>query len=73
MHENILSRRIITAAIEVHRALGGPGLLERVYEEALIWELAQAGIAVEQQKCLPIQYKHTTSPPRCASICWSAG
>lgn len=60
MPENILSRRIITAAIEVHRTLGGPGLLERVYEEALIWELAQAGIAVEQQKCLPIQYKHTT-------------
>ncbi|WP_322488049.1 GxxExxY protein [Chloroflexus sp.] len=35
MHENILSRGIITAAIEVHQALGGPGLLERVYEEDL--------------------------------------
>ncbi len=37
--ENLLSMRIIEAAIEVHRTLGGPGLLESVYEEALCWEL----------------------------------
>ncbi len=42
MDENTLSlsRHVITAAIEVHRILGGVGLLERVYEEALVWELS---------------------------------
>ena len=35
MGENEKSRSIVSAAIEVHRTLGGPGLLESVYEEAL--------------------------------------
>jgi hypothetical protein len=34
MNENELSRIIYEAAIEAHRTLGGPGLLESVYEEA---------------------------------------
>jgi len=33
--ENILAAQIIDAAIEVHQTLGGPGLLENLYEEAL--------------------------------------
>lgn len=37
--ENEITREIIGAAIEVHRTLGGPGLLESVYEEALSWEM----------------------------------
>jgi len=37
--EDRLSCIIIGAAIEVHKTLGGPGLLESVYEEALVWEL----------------------------------
>ncbi len=32
---NSLSGQILDSAIEVHRVLGGPGLLEVVYEEAL--------------------------------------
>jgi GxxExxY protein len=36
--ENELSKVIVDAALEVHRTLGGPGLLESVYEEALAWE-----------------------------------
>lgn len=39
MDENELSKQIVDAAVEVHRTLGGPGLLESVYEEALAWEL----------------------------------
>ena len=47
MHdEDIISRQIIVAAIEVHRTLGGPGLLESVYEEALVWELEQQGLTL---------------------------
>jgi GxxExxY protein len=36
MTENEISKVIVEAAIEVHRELGGPGLLESVYEEALV-------------------------------------
>ena len=57
MTENEISRQIVESAIEVHRTLGGPGLLESVYEEALAWELEQRGLAVERQVLLPIPYK----------------
>ena len=57
MNENEISRQIINAAIEVHRTLGGPGLLESVYEEALAWELSQTGLMVQRQEQLPIRYK----------------
>ncbi|NCA81727.1 MAG: GxxExxY protein [Opitutae bacterium] len=57
MTENEVSRVIYECAIEVHRTLGGPGLLEGVYEEAVAWELAQRGVKVERQVLVPIQYK----------------
>ena len=57
MGENETSRAIVSAAIEVHRTLGGPGLLESVYEEALVWELKQVGCRVERQVQTPILYK----------------
>ena len=60
MNENQVSRVIVEAAIEVHRTLGGPGLLESVYEEALAWELVHRGLSVERQKEVPIIYKNQT-------------
>lgn len=64
MNENELSRIIYECAIEVHRTLGGPGLLESVYEEALAWELAHRGLKVERQVALPVVYKgHTLATP----------
>jgi len=57
MTENEISRIIYESAIEVHRVLGGPGLLESVYEEALCHELTLRGINVERQKTVPILYK----------------
>jgi GxxExxY protein len=57
MTENEISRIIYEKAIEVHRALGGPGLLESVYEEALAWELAHANLSTQRQVNLPIPYK----------------
>ena len=59
MKLNQISDKIIKAAIEVHRTLGGPGLLEAVYEEALVFELKAAGLSVERQVVLPIIYKGT--------------
>jgi hypothetical protein len=49
MTENELSHEIIGAAIEVHKQLGGPGLLEDVYEEALKYELELRGLKVARQ------------------------
>jgi GxxExxY protein len=57
MNENEISKVIVGAAIEVHRELGGPGLLESVYEEALVDELTQRGLVVERQLQVPICYK----------------
>ena len=51
-----ITRRIIGAAIEVHRHLGS-GLLESAYESCLVLELKQLGFEVEQQKPLPVAYK----------------
>ena len=53
---NTLSREIIGAAIEVHKALG-PGLLESAYEECLCQELKMRNIPFERQVDLPIEYK----------------
>jgi hypothetical protein len=58
--ENIISQTIVDAAVEVHRSLGGPGLLESVYEEALVWELSDRGLFVERQLEVPIAYKGRT-------------
>ena len=57
MQENSLSQQIIGAAIEVHRTLGGPGLLESVYEEALAWELQHQGLQCQRQVIVPLTYK----------------
>ncbi len=54
---NLLSGQILDSAIEVHQILGGPGLLEMVYEEALVHELKLRNISIERQKLIPIQYK----------------
>lgn len=53
---NELSRRVIGAAIEVHRVLG-PGYLESIYEEALAIEMAARGIPFERQSAFSISYK----------------
>jgi GxxExxY protein len=60
MTENEISKVIVDSAIEVHRTLGGPGLLESVYEEALVEELKSRGMMVERQMQVPIVYKGKT-------------
>ena len=56
LQNEVLTGRIIAAAIRVHRALG-PGFLEAMYEQALGIELAEAGIGFERQKLLPVFYR----------------
>ena len=56
MSENDISKKIIGAAIEVHKSLG-PGLLESAYETCLAYELEQQGLHVQQQLPLPVVYK----------------
>jgi len=51
-----LTRQIIGAAIEVHKAVG-PGLLESVYEECLCHELKLRGLRFERQVIVPVIYK----------------
>lgn len=57
MTENEISKVIVDAAIEVHRELGGPGLIESVYEEALVEELTRRSLRVERQLHVPVLYK----------------
>jgi GxxExxY protein len=53
---NKITPTIIGAAIQVHRALG-PGLLECAYAACLAHELGKRGLAVEQQKPVPLVYE----------------
>lgn len=56
--ENHLSEQILLAAIEVHRTLGGPGLLESLYEDALFYELRHRNIPAVSQVLIPVNYKN---------------
>ena len=51
-----LSYKVIGCAIEVHRTLG-PGLMESVYEKALMHELTLNNIPVRSQVAMKANYK----------------
>jgi len=51
-----LTERVIGCGIEVHKTLG-PGLLESVYRECLIAELAANHLSFESERLVPIEYK----------------
>lgn len=57
--DDAITGDIIRAAIEVHKELGGPGLLESIYKGALSFELVKAGHIVEREVAVPIIYKGT--------------
>lgn len=54
--DDLLSKGVIGAAIEVHKELG-PGLLESVYRKCLAYELMHSGFDVKEELVLPISYK----------------
>jgi GxxExxY protein len=55
MTDNEITYEIRGAIYNVYKALG-PGLLESVYEEAMVYELEKKGLKVERQKDVPIHY-----------------
>ena len=48
---------IVSAASEVHSVLGGPGLVESVYESALCHELDLRKVSYQRQVAVPVIYK----------------
>ena len=50
------SKRVIGAAIAVHREVG-PGLLESVYQRCLAIELRALGASVETEVAIPLQFR----------------
>ena len=55
MTENELAKIIVDLCVKIHKALG-PGLLESVYEAALMHELGKLGIPFQNQIDVPAEY-----------------
>ena len=55
MTDNEITYQIRGAIYDVYKNLG-PGLLESVYEEAMVYELQKRGLKVERQVEVPIHY-----------------
>jgi len=55
MTENEIAKIVVDLCIKIHKILG-PGLLESVYEAALVYELKKLRIPVEQQVGVPVEY-----------------
>lgn len=53
---NTLTERVIGCAMAVHSELG-PGLLERLYEDAFEYEVRNAGLKIERQVLVRMRYK----------------
>ena len=56
IQDDPLTRRIIACAIEVHKRLG-PGLLEKLYQEAMAIEMEINSLNVEKNVKIPVEYK----------------
>ena len=51
-----VGRAVLDSAFQVHTVLG-PGLLESVYEAAMVIELGTRGYSVARQRAVPVFYK----------------
>ena len=54
-----IAKIIVNSAFKVHKELG-PGLLEKVYEACLVYEITKAGFEVKRQMEVPIIYDGVT-------------
>jgi len=55
MTENEIAKIVVDLCVKIHKTLG-PGLLESVYEAALVYELKKLGIHVGNQLGIPVTY-----------------
>jgi GxxExxY protein len=67
MESDKLTEEIIGCAYRVHNELGA-GFLEKVYENALCIELAEAGLQVEQQVPVQVSYRGHLVGDFCADL-----
>jgi GxxExxY protein len=58
-YEELLGKEIVDCAFKVHKQLG-PGLLEKIYETCLCYELSKKSIDCKRQVNLPIVYDNIT-------------
>ena len=56
MTHEALTEKIIAGAFKVHNVLGS-GFLEKVYENALLYELQRMGLRVRQQEPVKVYYE----------------
>lgn len=56
MNENDIAKIVVDLCIKIHTILG-PGLLESVYEEVLVYELKKLGLIVLRQEGIPVVYE----------------
>jgi GxxExxY protein len=59
VHAPKLSEQILDCCIKIHRTLG-PGLLESVYQNCLVYELERKGISCQKELMLPVHYEELT-------------
>ena len=55
MDENAIGTIVVDCAVKLHKSLG-PGLLETVYEAVLAKQLVRAGLVMDRQKPIPIEF-----------------
>ena len=56
LDENQISKNIVDCCYKIHTTLG-PGLLESVYLEILIYKLNKAGLKCEKEVGIPVHYE----------------
>lgn len=61
MTENQLATIVLDKCFLIHKALG-PGLLESVYEEILVYELRKEGLNVKQQEGFGLEWDGVKMP-----------
>jgi GxxExxY protein len=60
LQDDPLTRKIIACAIEVHKRLG-PGLLEKLYMEAMVIEMEVNDLKVEKNVKIPVPIRESPS------------
>ena len=56
MEQNLITGKIISCAIKVHKRFG-PGMLENAYKECLYYDLTKIGLFVRKEVILPLEYE----------------